>query len=144
MTKIKSKRCRIFSVVRIHECGTTDNFWVEKITLRRTMEAPVIWNGQPAQLHFRNYGKNYPINQSATDLFARVGFVIRGPVLIRTGDDIFYCVTTLGDQETVEDSLDGLGLSETPIVIPVEPWMPRSNIYVRDQNDAFAVKMRLP
>ncbi|MGW8788857.1 hypothetical protein, partial [Heyndrickxia sporothermodurans] len=86
---------------------------------------------------------SYAVNHCATDLFARAGFVIRGPVLVRTGEEVFYCVTTQGDQGLVEDALEGLGLSAKPIIIPVDACEPRTNIYVHDQNDAFALKMRL-
>lgn len=144
MTNVKSKRHRLYSVTQIDQNGVKESTWVEKSAFRATLSAPVVWYGQPAQLHFWCYDEGFAVNQDATDLFARAGFVIRGPVLIRTGDELFYCVNASGNREMVEDALDGLGLSDKPIISSWADWLPYTNIYVRNRNDAFALKMRLP
>ncbi|GJE45639.1 hypothetical protein [Methylobacterium soli] len=144
MTVVKKKRRRLSSVVRIDEHGKRESTWVEKTAFTTSMVAPITWAGQPAELHFWNYRKGAPVNQDATKLFARVGFVIRGPILIRTGDAMFFGVKTRGTKSQVERTLEGLGLNEAPVIVAARDCWPHQNVYTRDPNDAFAIRMRLP
>ena len=143
MTNIKTKRRRLFSVVRIEGNGLQEATWVEKTAFTTSMVAPITWKGQPAELHFWNYKKRALVNVTATDLFARDGFVIRGPVLILTGNAMFSGLKTQGSKQTVERQLHNLGLSAAPIIIPTRDWLSHSNVYTRDQDDLFAIRMCL-
>ncbi|WP_457108575.1 hypothetical protein [Methylobacterium sp. P5_C11] len=143
MTSINSKRRRLFSVVRIHQCGTCESTWVEKIAFSTSMVAPINWGGCPAELHFWNYQKRVAINQQATDLFGREGVVFRGPVLIRTGDAMFYGLKIQGSKAQVERDLAGLGLNSNPVIIDSRDWVAHQNIYTQNQNDAFAIRLHL-
>lgn len=143
MTNIKSKRRRLFSVVQIHQSGTYESTWVEKTAFNASMVAPINWGGCPAELHFWNYKKRVAMNQQATDLFGREGFVIRGPVLIRTGDAMFYGLKTQGTKAQVERDLAGLGLNSNPVIIEARDWVAHQNVYTQNQNDAFAIRLRL-
>lgn len=123
MTSIKFKRRRLFSVVRIHQSGTHEITWVEKTAFNTSMVAPISWSARPAELHFWNYKKRVAVNQQATDLFGREGFVIRGPAMIRTGDAMFYGLKTQGSQEQVERDLANLGLDSIPVIIEARDWV---------------------
>lgn len=143
MTNIKSKRRRLYSVVQINQSGTHESTWAEKTAFGTSMMAPIIWNKKPAELHFWNYNKRVDVNQDATDLFAREGFAIRGPVLIRTGDAMFFGLKAQGEKHEVERELENLGLSAPPVILRAREWLPHQNIYTQDENDAFAIRMRL-
>lgn len=146
MTTIKNgRRYRLSKVVRLNEDGTSTTEWVRKTMFNTTMSTPIPWKGQTAELHFWNYPKRTRINQAATDAFRRDGFAIRGPALVLTGSDLFEAFRTEGSPQQVKDQLSGLGLSEEPVVMPGRSDDGRawSNVYVRDRNDALAVRMRL-
>lgn len=145
ITKHSSRRHRLFSVIRIAEYDRAVREWVKKTEFTKSMSAPIIWKNEPAEIHFWNYNKKCYINRVASKLFDRDGFKIRGPVLILTGSDMFEVFRTEGSPEEVKADLAGLGLSEKPVVMSGrdEDGYPRTNVYVRDENDAFAVRMRL-
>ena len=143
MSTVKAKRRRLFSVERIDQYGNKQSAWVEKKAFTTSMAAPIEWCGQPAELHFWNYNKRTAINHAATKLFGRDGFVIRGPILIRTGDAMFHGLKAEGSKWEVERQLKDLGLNETPVIIEARDCWPHQNIYTRDENDAFAIRLRL-
>lgn len=143
MIKFKTKRRRLYSVVQILQSGTQDSTWAEKTAFDTSMVAPVVWNNQPAELHFWNYNKRVAVNRDATDLFAREGFAIRGSVLIRTGDAMFFMLRAKGERHEVERELDNLGLSAPPVILQARFSVPHQNIFTQDENDAFAIRMRL-
>jgi hypothetical protein len=123
---------------------TKDYFQAQQ--LLRSMHPPVLWMGQPATLHFWNWRKKKtPINVTASNLITHDGFNIRGPAIVVTGVEHWTHMRAHGTEGQVRARLDHImhTFGDAIIFRPSGRWSTHQNIYVRNENDAFAVRMAL-
>ena len=108
------------------------------------MTPPVTWDGAPATLHFWNYvSRKTPINRSASALILHPEFVVRGPAIVTTGSSLWHHARVVGSVDQTRAALDHLGYKDAVIFRPSGRWQTNTNIYVKDRDDLFAIKIVL-
>jgi hypothetical protein len=108
---------------------------------------PVVWQGNPAVLYYwKQRRKSMPFNPTASRLITHNGFEIRGPAVVITGWDRWHHFKKPGDEDHVREMLEPVlpGLAGRIFIGPSNRSNTHQNIYVENDNDAFAVKMALP
>jgi hypothetical protein len=107
----------------------------------------VMWQGKLASLYFWNYThKDMPFNHLASQLIMHDGFLIRGPAIAITGWARWHYFKRAGDEEHVREALAPVlhGLIGKVFIAPFNGLNTHQNIYIQNEDDAFAVKMALP
>ncbi len=144
--RIRVTRRPVYLGFSLQPNGMVTHDYFQEQLLFRSMNPPVLWNGQPAALHFWNWRKKRtPINLIASNLITHDGFNIRGPAIVVTGVERWDHMRAPGTEEQVRERLDHIlhGLGDEIIFRPSGRWSTHQNIYVRNADDAFAVRMVL-
>ncbi len=144
--RIRVTRRRVYLGHFLQDNGIVAKGYFQQQQINGSMHPPVLWNGQPATLHFWNYAeKRTSINVNASNLITHFGFEIRGPAIVVTGVERWYHMRAPGTEKQLRARLAHIlhGLGDEIIFRPSGRWSTHQNIYVRNENDAFAVRMVL-
>ncbi len=104
---------------------------------------PVQWNGKVAQLHFWNFNSKVPVNEDASALIQHPGFCIRGPAIVVTGIEEWFCWSLHGDVDNVRDMFSHLDFKGGYRVLPSSRWTDRSNFYNDNEEDFVLIKLAI-
>ncbi len=137
----------VYEGFSIEPNGIVRSSFFQKQELRNAFTPPtVIWNGKKAELYFWNWvGPRSSFNRIASDLIRHPGFVIRGKALVITGFAKWHLFRLEGGEDHARSLLAGLGFSDPARVVlkPSGRHGTHCHVYVGDDDDAFAVRMRL-
>ncbi len=118
----------------------------ERDFTRAYLPVPVKWEGAPAQLVFWNYtSRKTPINSTASRLITHPGFDIRGRAVVITGSESLHCLKFDGPEWEAKMRSAHLaeGFKDMVLYRPGGRHQTYTNIFSRDQDDAFQIKMAL-
>ena len=144
---IKGSKARIYTGFRLYPCGRTKkDFFQSRDFTRCGDPQPVWWQGEPAELRYWNWkSKRVPFNRTAAGLITHPGFVVRGEAIVTIRAEHWHQFRVLGDEEHARSLVSHLGLIDPEHVIFMAGGRHRTHthIFVRDQSDAFAVRMAI-
>lgn len=107
---------------------------------------PVIWKGAKAELYFWNYiSRRTPLNRLASDLILHPGFDVYGRAVVVTARERWHHFRVEGTERDAKARLNHLagGFKDQVLFFPSGRWETHQSIYVRDDDDAFAVRIAL-
>jgi hypothetical protein len=138
-----AERRRVLIGLRLDPTGHSTPIYLPISKVTHSLTAPVVWDGQPARLHFENYRRRTtPRNVVATELFSREGFEIHGPATLETDRATWHCLRVRGSKQDVEERLTHLDCGKYAVV-PTSRRGTHQEIVAENANDLLAIKMAL-
>ena len=103
------------------------------------------WQGARAHLRFWTYRKSTPLNREAMKLITYPGFIIRGNAVVVTRVEKWHRFCLPGSETEARMKLASIQhtFSDSVIYKPAGRHRTHTSICVRNEDDAFAVRMAL-
>jgi hypothetical protein len=143
---IKSGRCRTVIGHELFPGVPTKSVYRPASHLKNLMHVPVTWNNQTLTMYYQaqtqHLQRKAPSNRRATNLFARPGFAIHGPVIIEQARATWSYLRSAVPEAYIRSRIGHLTLGRYDIV-PVGGDPTVADILVEDDHDIPVLKMAM-
>jgi len=132
-----------------YELQTNDiirpGFFQDSDFTRAYHPVPIQWQGAQADLRFWNYVKSTSLNREAMKLIAHPNFIIRGRAIVVTRVEKWHRFCLPGSETDARMKLASIQhtFSDSVIYKPAGRHQTHTSICVRNEDDAFAIRMAL-